>query len=266
VNTKTELYSYNHLCHRVPSTHPQTFMMHSHNNCEFIFFEKGEANYIIEGRRYRLNKNDLVFIRPLKYHYIEFLQDTEYSRYNVGFNPSLINSKLIDSIPEHLEVINCPPESIIAGLFKRMDYYCPRFDKEAFTEILSALMTELLYNLSIADTSLTTIPSETTPLLTEILDYINANLFTVREVKEISAHFYISEQYLYRLFKTQIRITPLKYINTKRLLYAQNMLHQGKKPTDIYHLCGFDSYTGFYKQYVNTFGYAPSVDTETESL
>lgn len=262
---KTNLYTYNHWCFTVPSTHPKTFMTHSHIECEFIYFEKGEAIYNIEGRRYRLHKNDLIFIRPLKYHKIEFIQDSEYIRYNVAFNPLLISDKLIDRIPERIEVINCPPEGMIAGIFKRMDYYCLHLDRDAFSEILSGLMTELLYNLSFVDTSLVNTPADTSLLLTEVLEFINKNLFSIRHVQDISGQFYISEQNLFRLFQKEMRTSPLKYINQKRLGYAQNMLRQGHSPTDVFQMCGFESYAGFYKQYKKVFGYAPSAEMKTEA-
>ena len=232
--------------------------MHCHNTYELIFFEKGEANYIIDDKKYKLHKNDLIFIRPYKYHYIEFTKDTEYSRINIAFSDTLINPSLLEAISPEIEVINCPPESIIAGLFSRMKYYAIKLNKDDFSEILSALLTETMYNLFLADIDMAYIPSSLTPLLSDAIEYINTNLFTIKEIKEVSERFNISEQYFFRLFRTQLHISPHKYLITKRLLHAQNMLQQGKRPTEIYYLCGFDSYVSFYKQYVKAFGHPPS--------
>ena len=68
---------YDHLAIQTPYDKPELFMMHSHNTYELLYFEKGEATYVIENRKYRLHKNDLIFIRPLKYHYIERINQNE---------------------------------------------------------------------------------------------------------------------------------------------------------------------------------------------
>ena len=266
MNFKTELLGYNHFTFKKPSERPETFSMHCHNTYELIFFEKGEANYIIDDKKYKLRKNDLIFIRPYKYHYIEFTKDTEYSRFNIAFSDTLINRNLLQSIPNEIEVINCPPESIIAELFNRMEYYTIRLNKEDFIEILSALLTEVMYNLRLTDIDMAHIPSVLTPMLSDAIEYINANLFSIKEIKEVSSHFNISEQYLFKLFRTQLHTSPYKYLVIKRLLHAQNMLQQGKRPTETYYLCGFDSYVSFYKQYVKVFGHSPSQETPKQIL
>ena len=260
---KTEQLLYNHLAFKKPSERPETFSMHCHNTYELIFFEKGEANYIIDEKKYKLHKNDLIFIRPYKYHYIEFTKDTEYSRINIAFPDTFVKRELLQAIPSEIEVINCPPESIIAGLFSRLDYYIEKLNKESFSEILSAVLTEIMYNLLFIDIDTAHIPSNLTPLLSEAIEYINSNLFSIKEIKEVSNRFNISEQYFFRLFKTQLHISPYKYLIIKRLLHAQNMLQQGKRPTEIYYLCGFDSYVSFYKQYVKMFGHSPSQENPT---
>ena len=263
---KTEQLSYNHLTFKKPSERPETFSMHCHNTYDLIFFQKGEANYIIDDKKYKLHKNDLIFIRPYKYHYIEFTKDTEYSRFNIAFSDTVVSQSLLASIPDEIEVINCPPESIIAGIFSRMEYYTIKLSQDDFAVMLSSMLTEIMYNLKLSDIDMAHIPSMLTPLLSGAIEYINENLFTLNEIREVSNHFNVSEQYLFRLFRTQLYISPYKYLVTKRLLHAQNMLQQGKRPTEIYYLCGFDSYVSFYKQYVKAFGHPPSQENPKQII
>ena len=67
---------YNHRYYKTPAASPEAFMKHSHNTYELIFFEKGNVTYFIEGKRYKLKKNDLVFIRPMKFHYVDIQPDS----------------------------------------------------------------------------------------------------------------------------------------------------------------------------------------------
>ena len=255
---KTEQLLYNYTTFKNPSLNPEPFSVHCHNSYEFIFFEKGNANYIIDEKKYKLHKNDLIFIRPYKYHHIEFTSDTEYSRVNIAFTDKIVNKGLLNAIPDTLEIINCPPESMLGNLFGRMNYYASKLNHDGFTEILTAMLTEILYSLMLTDIDTINIPSTLTPILVEVIQYVNENLFNIKEIKAVSARFNISEQYLFRLFKQQLCISPHKYITIKRLLHAQALLQQGKKPMDIYHNCGFESYVSFYKQYIKMFGYSPS--------
>lgn len=258
--------TYNYSYFKNPHEHPQFFMMHSHNSYEIIFFEKGDANYVIEDRKYRLKPNDFIFIRPLKHHYVEIKEKAEYSRFNISFDSKFISKKLLDSIPGELEVINCPGGSVISENFKRMSYYNMSMEEEDFIKILACLLTEIFYNIKISKDNYVSIPSGLSPILTETLDYINENLFTIKDIKEISNRFFISESYLFKLFQAQLKTTPKKYIQTKRLLYAQKLIRGGKRPTDVFPECGFETYIGFYKNYKKNFGYSPSEEKNNATL
>ena len=258
MDIETDYLKYNHYCYKNPSSTPENFQKHSHNTYELIFFEKGDATYIIEDKRYQLKSGDLVFIRPMKYHYIEPKVDSEYSRFNVAFNKYFLDEKLLRSIPESLEILNCPKNSLIAELFARMEYYENNYDKESFVVLLRCVLTELFYNVRNSKNYLTDETAGLSPFITEAIKYINARLFTIANVKEVSDSLYVSEQYFFRQFQTQLKISPKKYINSKRLLHAQDMIRRGIKPTEVYLKCGFESYPGFYKQYLKTFGYSPS--------
>ncbi|MBQ9714667.1 MAG: helix-turn-helix transcriptional regulator [Clostridia bacterium] len=266
MNILTEPIKYNYRRVQVSDDRKHLSMRHTHNHYEIIFLESGDVTYVIEDRKYQLKKNDLVITRPLKYHYLELTSDEDYARHDILFDPSFVGEDSLLELPENLEVFHCPPDSILQDIFKRITYYGNVLSNKAFTDILSALVKELIYNLTLEAKKPTDITFKTSPFLTKVLEYINENLFTVKDIKDICKHFYISQQYFFRLFQTQLKITPHKYLNSKRLLYAQKMLQQGKKPTAVYLLCGFESYVGFYKQYIKTFGYSPSKELSKEKL
>ena len=60
--------------------------------------------------------------------------------------------------------------------------------------------------------------------------------------------------------KSELMKTPKKYITEKRLLYAQNQIKKGRRPTDVSVECGFDDYTTFYRNYCAEFGRPPSAE------
>lgn len=252
------LLQYDYLTFKNPLEKAGFFMKHSHNHYEVLYFENGDATYVIENREYQLKKHDLIFIRPMTYHYITLKTNAEYTRYNLAFTQDFVGKELLDAIPPHLEVIHCPSKGIIAENFERMKFYNQQFSQEDFTFILSKLLQEILLNLQYSVEDTIRSASSLSPLTVTALDYINENLFTLKSIEDISNALFITESYFFKLFKKELKITPKKYINTKRILYAQKLIQNGEKPTAAYQQCGFDSYVGFYKLYVKTFGYSPS--------
>lgn len=262
----TDNLVYNHRYYKNPSSSPEAFLKHSHNTYELIFFEKGEVTYFIEGKKYELKKNDLVFIRPMRFHYVDIKPGAEYSRFNIAFFEEFVGKKLLDSIPSEIELVHCPEEGAVIDLFSKTDYFASHLDENSFKDVLKSLLTELFYYLKISENEFFIDSSRLSPILAKAVAYINDNLFSIKSIKEIADMLYVSEQYLYRIFQNQIKISPKKYINTKRLLFAQSMIRQGARPSAVFEKCGFDSYPGFYKQYVATFGYSPSEEKPVETL
>ena len=249
---------YNHKTLVNAKNHPHFSAKHSHSTYEIIFFEKGDANYIVEGRLYHLKKNDLIFTRPFDYHYVAIQSNAEYSRINIAFDASFIEQRILDLIPHDLEVMNCPQKGIIAETFKKINFYEEHLGEEFFIDILQCLLKEILYNVSFNSKEIIQHPSELSPIITQALIYINRELFSLKSVKDICNHLHVSEPYFFKLFKNQLKIPPKQYINLKRLQYAQKLIQCGRKPSEVFIECGFESYVGFYKQYVKTFGYPPS--------
>lgn len=258
MSIKNEHLLYDYKTIKTPSNNAKSFLKHCHNSYEIIFFKSGHASYVIDEKKYKLHKNDLIFIRPFKYHYIEFFDDSEYSRVNIAFSETIINKSLLSTIPRELEVINCPPGSILESIFNRMNYYTSILLENDFLELLTAMLVEVIYNLNHIDADMISASPTLPAILVSALEYIHKNLFTIKEIREVSNHLNISEQYFFRLFRTQLHISPFKYLTLKRLLHAQSMIRSGKNPTETCFLCGFDNYNSFYRQYTKLFGHSPS--------
>lgn len=232
--------------------------MHAHDFYELIFLLDGDASYVVEGRKYKLQKNDLIFTRPLTYHYIEMHSNAVYVRYLIAFRSFEIGETLLSSIPKDLEVIHCSEHSIIRQNFERLNYYGQKLEREEFFDLFPALIKEILYNVRLSTQDVVHIPAEISPILSSALQYINENLFSINSMEELAQDLFLSLPYLFKIFKQQLKISPKKYVNLKRLQYAKQMLASGKKPYEIYAECGFNSYVGFYKQFLKQFGYPPS--------
>lgn len=234
-----------------------TYSMHIHNGYELIYFVDGDATHVIEDKKYKLKKGDLILIRPMQYHFIQIDSISRYERYNILFDPKkykIDGLKLLSNIPE---IINLEENAIAKNIFHRLDIYHQNCDEDMFNLIMPHLLSELFYNLRIFSHTPPKESSSLSPLISKVLQYINANLCSVGNVHEIANHFFVSESYLFGLFKKELHHTPKKYIREKRLLMAQKMLSEGENPTRVSERCGFDDYTTFYRNYTSFFGYSP---------
>ena len=164
----------------------------------------------------------------------------------------------MDILPDGLDVVNVKPGSIVSNIFEKLDYYAESFEKEDFLAISKLLIQEIIYNVALMEKQDESAVSVINPILSRALSYIGENLFTIKDISEVAGAVFVTESYLFRLFKKELFKSPRKYIIEKRLLYAQNQLKKGRRSTAVAATCGFDDYTSFYRNYVAFFGKPPS--------
>jgi len=240
---------------------PDAYSMHMHNTYELLYFLAGDATHVIEDRKYKLKRGDLILIRPLQYHFIRIDSSADYERYNVLFDPQMHHVEGLDLIPDDLEVINLTSNPIADAILQRCDLYRKECSDEQFQHLLSHLLSELFYNIGLfAEEPGTKEIASLSPLISSALRYINENLCTVSGIDEVARYLFISESYLFRIFKSELHQTPKKYILEKRLLMAQKKILSGEKPSAVAAECGFGDYTVFYRNYLSRFGRPPSRD------
>lgn len=253
-NIKTDSYVYNHIVY--DNSTDKHFAKHSHAIYEMIYILNGEVEYIIEDRVYKGRKNDLIFIKPYTYHYFTIKSGANYEKIGILFTPPTIG--LSDSdINQDIELVDCSSLPIIDSIFQKLPYYYASFSKDRFLEMYFPLVKELVYNLSLVKAPSISAQSHT-PILTPILEYINANLFTIKTLDEISSALNISTSYLKGIFKKELKTQPKKYINEKRILTARQLILLGEKAGDVSARCGFENYSTFYRLYCSYFGFSPS--------
>lgn len=235
-----------------------TYSMHTHNTYELIYFLEGNATHVIEDRKYKLQKGDLILIRPFRYHFIQIDAPTTYERYDILFDAKKHDVQSVELIPDDTEVLHLAGNGIAEDIFRKCDLYRQTADPKMFETILSHLLSELFYHVHLFPQTHIQTGDTLSPLISQALQYANEHLCTLKGIDEIANHLFVSESYLFRLFQKELHQTPRKYVTEKRLLLAQKMLDAGEKPTAVCRKCGFSDYTTFYRNYTSFFGCAPS--------
>ena len=233
------------------------YSMHVHDFYELLYFVNGDATCVIEDRRHKLTAGDLVLIRPLRYHFLQIDSPVDYERYDMLFDPTRHGIEGVHRIGAQIEVVHLKENAIAEDIFRRCEFYRRTCDAETFSKLLVLLLNELFYNVSMLPQLSERRGEPLSPLLSEALQYINAHLTTLRGIEEIAEHLFISEGYLFRIFRRELRQTPHRYVLDKRLLMAERMIREGERPTEVCRACGFGDYTAFWRNYRAYFGRRP---------
>ena len=239
------------------------YSSHSHDAYEFVFLKTGNIAYMIEGKVYHPTRNCLVLVRPGEIHSMKFLDHTTYERYDLIFDEKNLETDICRRIPRHVSMIHFDDNQTVIDLFEKTDRYIDTFDEEALNTLLHHLIEEILFHvlLSSGDQD----PEDTytvNPVIQQAVRYINKNITQPLSIDMICSTLYITKSHLHHLFMKYLKITPKKYILSKKLTLAQKKLHAGESATDVAFACGFTDYSTFYRDYKGYFGYAPSMEPE----
>ncbi|MBQ9132577.1 MAG: helix-turn-helix domain-containing protein [Clostridia bacterium] len=245
--------------HEISKNLPKNvYSTHTHNVYELLYILGGDATCVIENRKYKLKKGDLILIRPFRYHFIQIDSTTDYERYDILFDPTRHHVEGVSLIGEDVEVVSLAENAIAKNIFQRMDVYRERCDEKSFETLLSHLVTELFYSVHLFSNESVGKGKSLSPLISDALQYMNESLYTIRSMEEVAAHLFISESYLFRRFKNELHQTPKQYMMNKRLLLARQHISLGEAPTEVCQRLGFGDYTTFYRNYRAFFGQAPT--------
>ncbi len=235
---------------------------HSHDMYELIYLKDGELTYVVESKKYKIKKNNLIIVRPVNIHYIEFNKYDVYERYDIIFDKSNFTLDIDKLLPKSLNIFNCEYNKSILNLFEKMDFYYKHFRGNELKNILFHLIEEIFYNIIINDFEKEEPANNSycdeNPIIARAVSYIEDNIHQSFTLDELCTTLNITKSYLYQLFVNHLKISPKKYINTKRLSISQKTIRLGSNPTDVYSEFGFSDYATFYKAYKKHFGYAPS--------
>lgn len=96
------------------------------------------------------------------------------------------------------------------------------------------------------------------PRLEFIIDYIMDNLQNDITVDELAKTACMSKPTFYRYFKKMVGMSPVDFVNTKRMQLAKQLLTQERKPVgDIGYAVGYKNPSHFIRSFKKYYGFTP---------
>ncbi len=245
---------------------------HYHDFHKIVIFIRGNVNYNIEGKSYKLSPFDIVLVRKGDIHKPEYVAGEPYER--VVFFVS--DAYLERHKTEEYSLANC---------FQRA--------KEAYSDVLrfpamvnttlmeivgkleqngaenryagklygSALFIEFLVLLNRACLEEKSCFSRNVMYNQKMIDmirYINEHLKEELSIDRLAEQFYISKYYMMRQFKEETGYTIHNYIIEKRVQAAHQLILAGVSATKACYECGFKDYSTFSRAYKGRMKKSPS--------
>ena len=96
-------------------------------------------------------------------------------------------------------------------------------------------------------------------IIAESLVYIEKNLKRKISIDEIADYVGYSKFYFSRMFKQEMNITVMEYVNERKVICASESIIRGNKVIDVAIEYGWESHSGFIKAFKSYYGFSPSL-------
>ena len=230
---------------------------HNHPFYEIMYVADGESEYAIENRKYLLKGGDALLVKPYRHH-LEYNRIIEKSSlYCIGFSADAIdNGELAEEIFNKYEYITLGKDSLFEKILTALKLKLQNSNKNA-EGYAKSLIEGLVYSLADCSIRNEEIPGIKNRVVEKTLDYMNENLFAIQSLDDIADALFFSKAYIRAVFAKEMGIGIMQYVRNRKLVYAHDKILAGRKPTEIYTECGFNTYSSFYRAYLAYFGYPP---------
>lgn len=246
--------------------------VHQHDFYEVYFFISGNVEYSVEGKSYLLKQGDLLLINPLELHQPRIGPDQNpYERIVLWINKNYLSRLCTNntSLSQCFDNTN-PQHTNLLRLSKAQQNYIslklaelieesanPDYGSDlAAQAILTRFLVELNRLTLNTDKKVESVKTDS-PIISDILAYINQHYCEKISLASIADEFFISKYYLSHAFNSIVGTSVNRYITLKRLINAKQMLSSGIKPTTAAIHCGFNDYAGFYRAFTAEYGITP---------
>ncbi len=243
----------------------EEFEFHYHEFHKLIFFISGNVEYIIEGKAYNLKPYDILLVRQGDIHKPVIDPNTIYDRvviwvsstylkehYNLADCFESINNKHFNLIRDNSQFA----EKIFDLLKQLTNSDKSQYAAELMNDLIFLQLMILINRCMLENKKIPSYNSD--ERIDDVIEYINNNLFSDINVDKIANRFYISRYYLMHKFKEVTGKTVYSYIQTKRLLFAANLLNEGESAKNVCYQCGYSDYSVFFKAFKKEFDITPS--------
>ncbi len=251
------------------STSNDMFFLHDHDSYEILLFLEGDSKFVIEGKEYFLESGDIIIVRKHEMHRVYHNSNAKYHRIVLMVKPEFfINHNCPDYETQFLNtkmgIANRIKSDYVrsCGLydtFMRLKKYSDNYT-HAEEPVVIALVMVILY--LIKQVGHFSSFDKHNSQAEQVISYINNHYIEDIDLVTLANTFYISPNYLCRIFRKATGLTVHDYIRRKRLSKVRDLRAKGKSISEAAMLSGFSDYSSFYRTYKKLMGCSPKEDVD----
>lgn len=233
---------------------------HIHNFCEVYFNVSGDVAFAVENNLYIIKSGDIIITKPNEFHRCIYRSDCRHEHYCLWLSADESMLQYLNSFfdrkngeQNHIRLSREDAEKFRNNLNILIDNkgYGRFTDAESVAALFSVLSILDFNRNRFEEASF--LPEG----FTKIVEYIDNNFASDCSINSLTDLFYISRSSLNRLFKQYLGISPSKYVETRRLAAAKEMLKNDESVQNVATKCGFPDYSHFISTFKNRFGITP---------
>jgi len=230
---------------------------HIHSCYEIYVNVSGDISFLVENRLYPIRSGDSVITRPGEMHLCVYHKPCIHEHFclwvEVPENSVLFSFVNQPGFCNLLSPDSATRQEILDSLYRLDELRWQNNQHLEQTFRFLQLLTLLGRLPESVPKSRVIMPGE----LQQILDYINKHFREIQHIKEIYDIFFVSPSTVNRWFQKYIRISPHKFLESKKLAFAQQLLRRGMTVTQVSLQCGFTDCSRFIAVYKKKFGETP---------
>ncbi len=245
---------------------------HYHDFHKIILFLSGEAGYVIEGREWRLAPRDIILVRAGDIHQPLPEPGVPYERLVIYVSPAFLDGcrRGDDDLARcfALAAGDRGVQHLAPGSAHDLLFHMEKLERTAREGgFAQGLYTEMLFiefmillNRALLDHELDPLaPRVRSEKIQRLITYINEHLAEDLSVDRLANAIYVSRFHLMRQFKAATGYSLHRYVLSKRLLWARQLLLERPEATaeEIAREAGFSDVSGFFRAFRRQFHTTP---------
>lgn len=234
-------------------------IQHSHDFCEILYVAGGAGEASLEGKKFRLAPGDLVVVNPGTLH-----EERSDAKAPLRLIFLAIRDFAVPGLPagclsqEKYRVLSCGEYRYKMDIYLRELLQETSSQIEFYQEISQGLVSALL----VLVMRLIRINPEDEAALSQecqkIKEYLDQNFTSPITLDSLSETVYISKHYLSHLFKEQTGVSPIKYLTSKRMEKACELLSETELPvSEVSKAVGYENPLYFSQVFKRIYGISP---------
>jgi AraC family transcriptional regulator, L-rhamnose operon transcriptional activator RhaR len=252
--------------------------LHKHDFIEVVYITSGSCTHMINNSEYTVERGDILLLNIGDSH--SFAPDGSVSVINILIDPQFIDGKPAGQKPVDLlaltsydefddKIGELPPQIRIPAkylldietIMKSMIFEFNEKSigyKTVLRGYLNVLMARLLRIVCQAESNPVNMRNNLRDTFPAIIEYIERNYHSKITLSELARNSFFNPSYFGQVFKDSFGMTPMEYVNRKRITEAARILKENDSSVEqVCYMVGYKDKKQFYKLFKSYTGQTP---------